>query len=149
VSDQGEFVNEPVWEDEDYGNGEVVHLTDDHFDSYRAEHPHLFTMFYAVSTPIALHLLCTVASIAETVRVRLVLQPWCGHCKNLKPDYVEASSQAPRSFTFAAVDCTVHTDTCNAVGTSGYPTLRYFEPLVEGSDVEAKQPAVRAVHYHW
>ena len=59
-----------------------------HFDSYRAEHPHLFTMFYA---------------------------PWCGHCKNLKPDYVEASSAAPRAFTFAAVDCTVHTDTCNAV----------------------------------
>ena len=41
--------------------------------------------------------------------------PWCGHCKNLKPDYVEASSAAPRAFTFAAVDCTVHTDTCNAV----------------------------------
>jgi|EP01043_Picozoa_sp_COSAG02_P025984 thiol-disulfide isomerase/thioredoxin len=76
----------------------------------------------------------------------MVLQPWCGHCKTLKPEYVEASSQAPRSFTFAAVDCTVHTDTCNAVGTSGYPTLRYFEPPVEGSDVEAKQPAVRAMH---
>ena len=27
------------------------------------------------------------------------------------------------------------------VGTAGYPTLRYFEPLVEGSDAPAKQPA--------
>ena len=48
IGSQGEFVNEALWEDEDHGNGEVIHLTDDHFDSYRAEHPHLFTMFYAV-----------------------------------------------------------------------------------------------------
>ena len=76
------------------------------------------------------------------------VQPWCGHCKTLKPDYVEASSSAPRAFTFAAVDCTVHSDTCNGVGTSGYPTLRYFEPLVEGSDIEAKTAAVSQSPQH-
>ena len=30
--------------------------------------------------------------------------PWCGHCKNLKPDYVEASERLPRGFVFGAVD---------------------------------------------
>ena len=30
--------------------------------------------------------------------------PWCGHCKNLKPDYVEASERLPRGFSFGAVD---------------------------------------------
>ena len=111
--------------------------------------------------------------------------PWCGHCKNLKPDYVEASERLPRGFVFGAVDwcenlpsasfveppdgnkfltiecedgpgidslrtrrlialrlcvcvrSTVHQDTCNAVGTQGYPTLRYFEPPAEGAEAES------------
>ena len=32
---------------------------------------------------------------------------------------------------------TVHQDTCNAVGTQGYPTLRYFEPPAEGAEAES------------
>ena len=32
---------------------------------------------------------------------------------------------------------TVHQDTCNAVGTQGYPTLRYFEPAAEGAEAES------------
>ena len=30
-----------------------------------------------------------------------------------------------------------HSDTCNTIGTAGYPTLRYFEPLVEGAELES------------
>ena len=73
----GPFENVEEWAEEDHGNGQVVHLTDDHFDSVRASKNHLFVMFYA---------------------------PWCGHCKNLKPDYVEASERLPRGFSFGAVD---------------------------------------------
>ena len=36
---------------------------------------------------------------------------------------------------------TTHQDTCNAVGTQGYPTLRYFEPPAEGADAESAKGA--------
>ena len=68
---------------------------------------------------------------------------WCSKISDIsvygslsQPDWVEASGSAPRAFTFAAMDCTIHGDTCNIIGTAGYPTLRYFEPLVEGAEAE-------------
>ena len=67
--------------------------------------------------------------------------PWCGHCKTLKPDWVEASTQMPKSFTMGALDCTQHSGTCSAVGASSYPTLKYFQPLKEGSTVPSETEA--------
>ena len=102
------YKHNEAWAEEDFGNGNVVHLDDDYFSWYRNEKAKggMFTMFYA---------------------------PWCGHCKTLKPDWVAASESGPKSVVMAAVDCTVASETCQTVGTEGYPTLRFFEPLVEGS----------------
>ena len=92
-----------------------MHLTDDHFEWYRnTQTKHLLMMFYA---------------------------PWCGHCKNLKPDWVEASNQVPKSFAIGALDCTAHSGTCNTVGASGYPTIKYFASYKEGSKVPAETEA--------
>ena len=43
----GEFKNTELWKDEEHGNGEVVHLDDDWFKPYMADHPKMLTMFYA------------------------------------------------------------------------------------------------------
>eukprot|EP01052_Picozoa_sp_SAG31_P020201 SAG31_NODE_1509_length_8062_cov_6.974884_4_plen_120_part_00 len=41
----------------------------------------------------------------------------------------------------AAVDCTSASDVCDTVGTEGYPTIRYFEPLIEASKEGAASSA--------
>jgi thiol-disulfide isomerase/thioredoxin len=38
--------------------------------------------------------------------------PWCGHCKALKPDYVELSEEEDLPASIAAVDCTVMVSVC-------------------------------------
>lgn len=92
------FVNdETKWET----SGAVLHLTDDHFETYRTTAPKMLVMFYA---------------------------PWCGHCKAMKGDFAEASTQASDSeMAFVAVDCTVETMVCGKFGVQGYPTVKYFD----------------------
>jgi protein disulfide-isomerase-like protein len=56
--------------------------------------------------------------------------PWCGHCKNMKPAYVEAArditSFVPGSY-LAAVDATKATKLSERFKLQGFPTLKYFE----------------------
>jgi len=90
-----EWSNEPLWED----NGEVVHMTEGHWDTYRKTNPALFVLFYA---------------------------PWCGHCKAIKPDWAKLSIFFKGTVPVLAVDCTEHTTLCSKYGVQGYPTIRYF-----------------------
>ncbi|XP_011494031.1 PREDICTED: protein disulfide-isomerase A3 [Ceratosolen solmsi marchali] len=56
--------------------------------------------------------------------------PWCGHCKQLKPEYVKAAELLRDNdppITLAKVDCTESgKDTCNKYSVNGYPTLKIF-----------------------
>ena len=88
------FVNEQKWEE----NGNVVHQTEDHFESFRKEHPRMLVMFYA---------------------------PWCGHCKTFKPAFAEASRKI-KAAPLVAVDCTEEADVCQKYGANSYPTLTWF-----------------------
>lgn len=38
--------------------------------------------------------------------------PWCGHCKNLKPDWEQLASEVAGKVKIGAVDCTVQEATC-------------------------------------
>lgn len=61
---------------------DVVHLSDDTFDSFVSENPSVLVMFYA---------------------------PWCGHCKAMKPHYMEAATvvrEQEIDGVLAAVDAT-------------------------------------------
>lgn len=95
------FVNDiNKWEE----NGEVVHLTDDHFDDYKTD-KNMLVMFYA---------------------------PWCGHCKAMKPDFAKASEEASGSIEFVAVDCTTETLVCGKFDVKGFPTMKYLS--ADGGD---------------
>lgn len=57
--------------------------------------------------------------------------PWCGHCKALKPKYIEAAKKAKKDtklegIKFGAVDCTKEQSLCQKYGVKGYPTLKAF-----------------------
>jgi protein disulfide-isomerase A6 len=54
--------------------------------------------------------------------------PWCGHCKNLAPEWKVAGEtfQDGDGITIAAVDATEHPDLASEYGVQGYPTIKYF-----------------------
>ena len=54
--------------------------------------------------------------------------PWCGHCKNLAPEWKIAGEtfQPSDDIVIAAVDATVATASAGKYGVKGYPTIKYF-----------------------
>jgi len=94
------FENTPPEEWEE--SGRIVHMTDDHLADYRAKHPRFLAFFYA---------------------------PWCGHCKNAKPDYAAASTRFhQRTMPFLAMDCTGDgSATCNELEVKSFPQFKFFD----------------------
>jgi len=94
--------DDTVWEGDDKSS--VVHLGDSDFEDYIKENNNVFAMFYA---------------------------PWCGHCKKMKPQYIEAANEVNLENTadgkIVAVDCTLHPQTQAKYGIKGYPTLKFFK----------------------
>ncbi|KAK2570032.1 Protein disulfide-isomerase A5 [Acropora cervicornis] len=86
---------EPQWSDVP---SHVHHLTDDNFDEFMEEHDSVLVMFYA---------------------------PWCGHCKAMKPDYMDAAEElANRNArgVLTAVDCTKQKSLAKKFEIGGFPT---------------------------
>eukprot|EP00483_Globobulimina_turgida_P002500 UN02504 len=81
-----------------YGQDE---LTTDSFDSVVDGSKSVFAMFYA---------------------------PWCGHCKNFKPEYakVALAYNNEDSVAIVSVDADKYKDLAGRFGVSGYPTLKFF-----------------------
>lgn len=91
---------ESSWADEE---SEVVHLSEETFDSFLSEHSSVLVMFYA---------------------------PWCGHCKAMKPHYTEAAQRMKEEGIegfLAAVDATQHRSLAEQYGVKGFPTIKYFK----------------------
>lgn len=58
--------------------------------------------------------------------------PWCGHCKKMKPEFENASTEIEKA-ALADVDCTSDggKPVCEKYGVSGYPTVKWF---TQGAD---------------
>lgn len=54
--------------------------------------------------------------------------PWCGHCKNLAPEWAIAGDTFTESdgVTIAAVDATAAPGLASKFGVQGYPTIKFF-----------------------
>lgn len=50
--------------------------------------------------------------------------PWCGHCKNLAPEWESAATTLKGTVKLGAVDATVNTDLAQKYGVKGYPTIK-------------------------
>jgi len=81
--------------------GAVVDLTPDNFDSVVDGSKGAFVEFFA---------------------------PWCGHCKNLAPEYevVGEAFERENSVVIAKVDADAHKDLGGRFGVTGFPTLKWF-----------------------
>lgn len=52
--------------------------------------------------------------------------PWCGHCKNLAPEWMKAASELVGKVKFGALDATVHQSKAQEYNVRGYPTIKFF-----------------------
>ncbi|XP_053315102.1 protein disulfide-isomerase A6 [Spea bombifrons] len=66
--------------------------------------------------------------------------PWCGHCKNLEPEWAAAATevkeQTKGKVKLAAVDATVHQGLASRYGIRGFPTIKIFQKGEEPVDYD-------------
>jgi len=81
--------------------GDVAHLTSQDFSSVVDGSQNVLVEFYA---------------------------PWCGHCKNLAPEWKIAGETFTKDdeIVIAAVDATQATDLASKYGVKGFPTIKFF-----------------------
>ncbi|KAI3364236.1 hypothetical protein L3Q82_011037, partial [Scortum barcoo] len=93
---------------------DVVELTDDNFDKMVLESDDVWLVeFFA---------------------------PWCGHCKNLEPEWAAAATavkeQTKGRVRLGAVDATVHQAVSSRYGIRGFPTIKIFRKGEEPEDYQ-------------
>eukprot|EP00064_Thunnus_orientalis_P006274 superscaffoldBa00000648_g6290 len=96
------------------GKKDVVELTDDNFDKMVLESDDVWLVeFFA---------------------------PWCGHCKNLEPEWAAAAAavkeQTKGKVRLGAVDATVHQGVSGRYGIRGFPTIKIFRKGEEPEDYQ-------------
>lgn len=101
----------------------VIELTDDNFKSLVTDSAdHWLIEFYA---------------------------PWCGHCKNLAPEWEEAAKKLQGSVKLGAVDATVHTQLAGKFKIKGFPSIKLFPagPKKKSQDYNGPREAQGIVEY--
>lgn len=54
--------------------------------------------------------------------------PWCGHCKNLSPEWKKAATNLLGSVKLGAVDATEHRKWSDKFKVQGFPTIKFIPP---------------------
>ena len=75
--------------------------------------------------------------------------PWCGHCKNLAPEWEQAATELKGNVQLGAVDATVHANLAQKYGVQGYPTIKVFPAGKKGKakDYNGPREASGIVNY--
>ncbi|KAG5322810.1 PDIA6 isomerase, partial [Pseudoatta argentina] len=60
--------------------------------------------------------------------------PWCGHCKNLAPEWATAATELKGKVKLGALDATVNTLRASKYEIKGYPTIKFFAPGKKDAD---------------
>ncbi|KAM8847528.1 protein disulfide-isomerase A6 isoform 2-T2 [Synchiropus picturatus] len=99
------------------GKSDVVELTDDNFDRMVLDSDDVWLVeFFA---------------------------PWCGHCKNLEPEWAAAATtvkeQTKGKVRLGAVDATVHQGVSGRYGIRGFPTIKIFRKGQEPEDYDGSR----------
>lgn len=69
----------------------------------------------------------------ETPWMVELFAPWCGHCKNLAPEWKSAAeSMADEGVRFGAVDADKYRDLGSRFGVKGFPTIKTFPASAKG-----------------
>jgi len=63
---------------------------------------------------------------SEHVWVVEFFAPWCGHCKNLAPEYDKAATNLKGLVRVGAVNCDDEKEICGNFGVQGFPTIKIF-----------------------
>ncbi|XP_059175392.1 protein disulfide-isomerase A4-like [Physella acuta] len=94
----------------------VLVLNEDNFDEVIQDNPVVLVEFYA---------------------------PWCGHCKQLTPEYAAAAKELAKAdppVLLGKVDATVHSKLAERFEVQGYPTLKFFR---DGKEYSYEGPRVK------
>ncbi|GJQ09666.1 hypothetical protein GpartN1_g1457.t1 [Galdieria partita] len=64
--------------------------------------------------------------------------PWCGHCKNLAPEYERLGEAAKnvKDVIVAQVDADKHSNLAKRFGVQGFPTIKWFHKKVDKASSE-------------
>ncbi|KAG7392062.1 hypothetical protein PHYBOEH_006503 [Phytophthora boehmeriae] len=52
--------------------------------------------------------------------------PWCGHCRQLTPEYIKAAKALQGMVKVAAIDCQEHEEFIQQYAVQGFPTIKFF-----------------------
>jgi len=72
---------------------------------------------------------------AEKTGVVVFYAPWCGHCKNLTPEFTRAAQSLSPLVDFYAIDCDAseNKQICAEQGIQGFPTIKSFPLGTKGA----------------
>lgn len=58
--------------------------------------------------------------------MRVIVAPWCGHCKHSAPEFEKTAEILKGIVNVGAVDMTEHGEVGAPYKVSGYPTIKFF-----------------------
>eukprot|EP01117_Protostelium_nocturnum_P020422 TRINITY_DN9175_c0_g1_i1.p1 TRINITY_DN9175_c0_g1~~TRINITY_DN9175_c0_g1_i1.p1 ORF type:complete len:440 (+),score=149.72 TRINITY_DN9175_c0_g1_i1:75-1322(+) len=78
----------------------------------------------------------------EHVTVVEFYAPWCGHCKNLAPEYERLATKNKGIFKVAAINCDDEKSLCGQYDIKGFPTIKIFpSETVKSGKQSVKKPS--------
>jgi protein disulfide-isomerase A6 len=80
------------------------------------------TFVFDLNTPEA-H---PVELVNNQCRIVLLKAPWCGHCKNLAPEWAKAAAALKGIVKLGALDASEHQSLGGQYGVKGFPTIKIF-----------------------